>query len=547
MKDEHPYIRYLDQRVTSSTNERWSWWLHWREIAEFTLPRRYRWLVTPNLWNRGNAINGRIVDNTATIAARLCASGMMSGITSPTRPWFKLKLKNQTSKGTGAVAEWLTQVEDLMYRVFAESNFYNAVGVMYHDLVVFGSACVFIYEDFDNVIHCYNPCLGEFFFCNSPKLEVGYVYREFVMSAEQIVAKWGEANVSENVKSLYSTPAGRSKEVIIRHALEPYNKLSGINYPAKFIDTYWEKGCYTPLEMRGFDEWIALTPRWDIVSNDAYGRGPGMDALGDTKQLQQEQVRKAQAIEKMVNPPLVGDIQLRNQPASALPGGITYLAGAANIGLKPIYQVNPPVQEIMLDIEKVQERIKSTYYNDLFLMISQLNTVRSATEIDARREEKLLMLGPVLERLENEALGPAVRRVFNILTRGKLLPPAPPELAGAPVEVEFMSMLAEAQRASKMTTMERLVGTVGNLAAGDPQVLDKVDFDMYVDLYNEALGNDPRLVRDEKAVAVLREQRAKAQQSQQMMEQTLGSAKAAETLSKTNVGGGRNALEALLG
>lgn len=107
-------------------------------------------------------------------------------------------------------------------------------------------------------------------------------------------------------------------------------------------------------------------------------------------------------------------MQLKNQPASILPGGITYIAGQNNIGMKPIYQINPPVQEIMLDIQALQLRISNIFFNDLFQMISQLNTVRSATEIDARREEKLVLLGPVLERFENEALGKAIDRTSEL-------------------------------------------------------------------------------------------------------------------------------------
>src|SRR5262249_34299473 len=140
----------------------------------------------------------------------------------------------------------------------------------------------------------------------------------------------------------------------------------------------------------GFFEQPFIAPRWDIVSNDAYGRGPGMDALPDIKQLQLEVKRKAQAIDKLVNPPMVADIQLKNQPASLLPGGVTYVSGLAQ-GAKPsfapVYQVMPPVKEIMEDLNEIRQRIKDTFFNNLFQVISQFETRSnvSATEIDARR------------------------------------------------------------------------------------------------------------------------------------------------------------------
>jgi len=547
--------KFMDGRLTGLRTDRYSWWVHWRELADNYLPRRYQWLVAPNKANRGSPINGQIIDSTGVVAARTCASGMMSGITSPTRPWFKLKLDGVDSvDSSNPISLWLAECERRMMRVFAESNFYNAIAVVYHDLVVFGSACMLVYEDFDDVIRCHNPCLGEFFFANSDRMTVNAVFREFVLTAAQMVEKFGLENCSDEVKILYQDPTGtgRSREVLVRHGIAPNTDASrsGISKRFPFFECYWEASTNAidkVLDKRGFHEFPALCPRWDLVSNDAYGRSPAMDALGDVKQLQQEQKRKAQALDKLVNPPLLADVQLKNQPASLLPGAITYVSGTSQIGMKPVFTVNPPVQEIMLDIEKVQERIKTIFFNDLFMMISQLQTVRTATEIDARREEKLVMLGPVLERFQNEALDPAVDRTFNIMRRAGLLPPAPQEIQGQHIDIEYVSMLAEAQRAVGTSSLERLAAQAGNLAAVDPTVLDKIDFDQFISVYGNLLSIDPRVIRDDEAVAQLRQARQQAQDQQNMLAMTDPAVKGAQVLSKTDVGGGQNALQAMLG
>jgi len=88
---------------------------------------------------------------------------MMSGISSPTRPWFKLKINHIDSTQTSPVALWLAECERLMMLVFQESNFYNSIAMVYMDLVVFGSGVMLIYDDFDNVIRCVNPALGEYY------------------------------------------------------------------------------------------------------------------------------------------------------------------------------------------------------------------------------------------------------------------------------------------------------------------------------------------------------------------------------------------------
>ena len=366
--NELDLTKNADRRINGLQMDRYSWFQHWRDLADYILPRRYKWLVTGNQAFRGSPINNKIIDSTATIAARTCAAGMMSGLTSPTRPWFKLKVGGFTNADTdNPIARWLAEVEKRMMRVFSVSNFYNAIGVAYFDLVVFGSAALLMYEDFEDGIRCYNPALGEFYLQNDARMQVGVFAREFVMSLPQIAEEFGEDKLPDELRAYLKARTDLQTEYVIRHLIEPNTGTSPVPKGMKYREIYCFKDRfdekYPYLRCRGFHEMPGMFPRWDIVSNDAYGRGPGMDALGDVKQLQQEQLRKAQAIDKMVNPPLLGDVQLKNQPASLLPGGITYVAGQNNIGLKPIFEVNPPVRELMEDIKEVQGRIKEIFFN----------------------------------------------------------------------------------------------------------------------------------------------------------------------------------------
>ena len=313
---------------------------------------------------------------------------------------------------------------------------------------------------------------------------------------------------------------------------------------------YWEigEGWDKLLRISGFNETPFFAARWDVSSNDAYGRAVGMDALPDIKQLQQETKRKAQAIDKMVTPPMLADVQMKNQPASLLPGAITYVPGlsAGTGGFKPAYQLTPPLQEMREDINDIRARIKETFYNNLFLTVTNLDTVRSAAEIDARRAEQLIMIGPVLERLDNESLTPLIDRLFGIMMRKRLLPPPPPELHGQFVNVQFKSMLAESQRTAAAAGIERYLAQAGNYAAVNPQILDKIDEDKMMDIYADYMGVPRAMIRDEDAVKKLREAREKQQQQQALLQQTLPAVKGAQVLSKTNVGGGGNALDMMI-
>jgi len=562
--------RRVEGRLIGMRVNRYSWWVHWRELADYLLPRRYKWLITPNQMARGSPLNQHIIDSTGTLAARNLASGMMSGVSSPTRPWFKLKINRIDSTMTSPISLWLSECERLMYLVFQESNFYDSMAVLYFDLVVFGTAAMIIYEDFDNVIHCYNPCLGEFYVDNDGFLRPVVLYREFTYTVAQTVEQFGIENVSPTIRRLYEDGAGSNltRELIVAHAIEPNEgpDYYGCDKRFKFRECYWEWGGSTSpqggssspvgfLRKTGFHEQPHIVVRWDLVSNDPYGRSPGMDAVFDVKQLQQEQRQKAKAIEKMVNPPFVADMQLKNQPASLLPGGITYVSGytsSGKPGFSSVYDSKFPIGDMVEDLNEVRDRIRKIFFNDIIQPISQYETRSNVTanEIDARRAEALVLLGPVLERIYHEGLKNIIERVFAIMSRGRILPPPPREIKGQNINIEFVSMLNQAQAAAATGGIERLLGLAGNLVGVDPAVMDNIDIDYALDKYSSLMQNDPKIIRSPDALQQIRAQRQQQQQQAaqaQQAEQAQKYAQSAKVLSDTPVGGGRSALESMMG
>lgn len=568
--------RYYEGRLAGLRVNRYSYWVHGRELADYVLPRRYKWLITPNQMSRGSPINQHILDSTGTLSARNLASGMMSGISSPTRPWFKFKIGKQDSTGTNSVSIWLAQCEYILMRVFQESNFYNSIAVMYFDLVVFGTAVMLIYEDFDDVIRCFNPCFGEYYGDNDNKFRPVVFYREFTYTTSQTVDEFGIENVSQTVKSLYEgrDGAGKTRELVVAHAIEPNNNPDNFGVPShfKFREVYWEYGgSASPqdgsaygsgfLRKKGFNEQPHIIVRWDLVSNDFYGRSPAMDALPDIRQLQLETRRKAQGIDKAVNPPMIADIQLKNQPASTLPGGVTFVSGmmaTGNAGMAPAYgSWKPDIAAMKEDLDEVRDRIRKTFFNDILQTMASLRSQTSsnvtATEVDATRAEALVMLGPVLERIYDEGIKPAIERTFAICARAtgskgqSILPPPPSEIAGANIDIEFISMLAVAQQAAKAGGIERLWQVLGNLSGIDPAVVDNVDIDFSLDKYSELLQNDPRIIRSPQALQAIRMRRQQQAEQQQRAEQAEKMAAGAKTLSETDVGGGQNMLQKSMG
>lgn len=562
---EQALYTFVVGRLMGLRVNRYSWWTHWRELADYFLPRRYKWIITPNQMGRGSPINQHILDSTGVICGRNLAAGLVSGKSSPTRPWFRLRVGKIDSTQTSPISLWLAECERLLYLIFAESNFYNSIAQFYYDLVIFGTATLLCYEDFDNVVRWYNPCAGEYYIDIDGKYRPTIFYREFTMTVGAVVDEFGIENVSDAVAQLYNDTGGanRTRELIVAHAIEPNDDGNagrfGIPDRWAFREVYWEWGGSTSpqggsnqppgfLRKRGYYESPAIICRWDLVSNDAYGRSPAMDALPDQKQIQLETKRKAQAIDKMVNPPLVADVQLKNQPASLLPGGITYVNGytsSGKPGFSSVYDTKFPVAEITEDLNEAKARISKTFFNDVLMTASQFETRSNVTamEWDMRKSESMVLLGPALERIDHEGLSKCIDRVFSVASRVGILPPAPQEIQGQMINVDYVSMLAQAQQAAASGGIERLFQIAGNLVAVDPSVMDNIDVDYSLDKYSKLLNNDPKMIRSPEALAAIRQQRADQQAQAQQAQMAEQYAKAGANLSNTDLGGGVNALQ----
>jgi Bacteriophage head to tail connecting protein len=568
----------LEGRLSMERSWRRSWISHWSLIARFVLPRRSLWLTqggvdipTPNSMTRGLPINQDIIDPTATLAMRVCAAGMMNGLMSASRPWFKLGPADRSIKLDGEAQDWFDECESRIYAVMAHSNFYESMATMFEDLVTYGTAPVIIYEDAQDTIRCFNPVMGEYYLANGGDFRVQMFGRIFTMTVTQIVERFGLKFCPEEIQSLWSQKGGSmAVERNIAHMIEPNYSLARPGDPitakqAKvpggytWAERYWVWGTSAPypLQVRGYrgNDAPFIAPRWATSLNDAYGRSPAMDALGDIMQLQVETRRKAELLEKHVRPPMNAPVELKNAPASILPGHLTFVSDTSK-GMTPSVKVDPAaMQHITNDLKMIQDRIKVGFFNDLFMIISQMEGVqpRNELEIAERKGEKLQILGPVIEKHQNECASPAIKRIAAIMSRRKLLPQMPQSLMGMPIDIEYISMLALAQRAAATTSMERVVNMASQM---NPlyQTADLVDGDEFMREYSERLASPHKILRDDRSVQQIRAQRQQQQAQQEQLEQAKQiapmAADAAKTLSDTQLapeGGGLNALQMMLG
>lgn len=557
--------RQFETMRTELMDERGTFDSHWSDIGEYINPRRLQF--TPSENNKGGKVSQKIIDSTATMASRTLASGMVSHVTSPARQWFKLSVPDAELRDNADVKDWLHTVTKRMSAVFLQSNLYNALPTLYGDMGDFGTSAMMLEEDFDKVIRLHVFPIGSYYLATNDKGLVDVFMREMRMTVRQLVQKFGKKsddgstsmdNFSEAVKGFVAQDQ-LDTWIHVMHIIQPNKRFNPKALTSKkYESVYYERGYGDTAEGlnaqendkylsdRGYDYFPILAPRWSRNGNDVYGTwSPGMAALGDVKSLQTMQKRKAQAVEKMVMPAMTAPPSLKTSRTSILPGDITYV-DERDGAFKPAHEVRVSVTELREDIEEHHGRIQRAYYENLFLMLATLDRREiTATEVNERKEEKLIALGPVLEQLNLELLDPLIDITFDIMLEMGLIPTPPDALSEAKLRIEYISILHQAQKLTALVGIQTLVRFTGEVAQFDPSVTDKLDGDQLIDEVADITGAPPKVVVSDETVLAIRQKRAEDQAKAQQAATLQAVAKSAKDLGGADTGEG-TALGAML-
>lgn len=537
---ENTRERYT-KRLESLRKERSSWLAHWQELIEFLYPRRGRFVLSDR--NNGAKKTNKIINNSPTHANGVLGSGMATGMTPSSRPWFLFTTRDPDLAEYEPVKQWLNICQERVRRALIKSNVYKALHEKYLALGGLGTAVGILEEDTQDVVRAYVVPVGQYFLASSARGIVDTLYREFSMTVGQVVEMFGEGNCSQTTREAYRE--GKVDNwVEVCHAIEPNRSFDPGRADAgakAFSSTWLEKSCNEEMFLRqsGYEENPILAPRWWAASEDVYGADcPGMTALGDIKALQQYEKRKAELVDKASKPPMKGPSSLRR--ASLVPGDITHVDTiSGSQSFEPAMKVEPgAIEQVREDIRDRITLVNSAFHTDMWLMLAQTDRRNiTAREVAERHEEKMLQLGPVVERMTDELHAPLIRRTFAALWRRGDIPPPPPEMAGMPLGIDFISIMAQAQKLLGITSLERMVGFVGSSMALEPRIKHKLNWPQMVDEYADMLGLAPDLVvsdeKYEEAVAA----EAKAQEAAMAAQAATQAVDSASTLAGASMDG----------
>jgi hypothetical protein len=507
------------RRHDTLKSARANWETQWQQIAELMRPLRADFTLQRHPGERRGL---EIFDSTPGLAVENLAAGLWGMVTNSANTWFNLAHPDDAVNQDGGAREWMDAVRDRMLNVFSANGqaFYSRVLDMYADLATFGTALMYVDEAEPGRIRFSARPLTECVIAQGEDEAVDTVLRKFQLTARQAAKRWGERAPAKVRASVEHRPD--EKFDFIHGVFPNEDRVFGRrDFRGKaFASVTVCAATGEIVQQGGFDDFPYMVPRWSTATRGLYGESPAQLALADVKTLNVMTKTFMVASQKAADPPILAPDENAMMPVRLTPGGITY--GGVDEQGRPLIRAlenagNFQLTDVML--QQKREAVREAFYASLLLMVQRPNA--TATEILARQEEQLRLMGPHLGRIQAELLDPLIGRVFNLMyAMPGVLPPLPPALRRSPVvQAEYVSPLARAQKASEAQAILRTVEAVAPIAQLRPEVLDNYDWDEVSRSIGLGYGIPAKLMTDRRKVEQERAARAQAAAEAQEREQ----------------------------
>jgi hypothetical protein len=513
-------IKYYDNKRSTLKTDRQSYESVWADIIDHCAPDLKGYLNLERK-NDGQRNDDVIYDGTPAEYAQKCAAGMWAAISSPSRPWMRRKMRNKQMNEATEARQWLDEVTEIDYDTMQSSNFYQAMFTVYLHLVVIGTACMIIDQDYEDTINCTTLNVGEYWLGVNGKGKVDTVFRELKYMASQLKDKFGEDSLPQKVKDSITDNNPMGNEYTVVHVIEPDSrKVAPFKKP--WVSAYYLEAENEDkfLQVRGYNRKPFAAPRWFTLSGETYGKmNPGRNMIGNCKQLQTMVYDFHEALQKVINPPLQGPSDtLGTNQISAIPGAYNPIdvTGPDNT-IKPLFAVNPDLASMWQSIQDKKEQIASGFYIDLFMAVSmRMDKDMTAEEVRSIAGERMLALGPGLDNMHTELLNEVINIIFDYSFDTGLYPEPPEEIQGQETNVDYTSVLAQAQKMVDLSRIDQVLAYAERIAALTGQAPRKVNYDQILDEAGEMSGAPAGILYDDEAMRQMQEQAAQQQQTQEM-------------------------------
>ena len=511
----------------------------WKEICQYFLPMYGSFNEKPT--DKITLDYLKLLDCEPNIYLVWLAAGMMSGMTNPSREWFSLGTDKGVWGETPEEAEYLKKRRERIEIRLHKGGVYLTLFKMYMELPAVGTYVFLVEADPVDGIRTIPFTIGETYLGMGPRGKIDTFGVVHWMTPREMEKEFGD-KCPEHIRNRANNARSALERIAVYQLIEPNYSRNPDSLESKnkaFRSVYWTPGWNEYLRESGYDHFPVICPRWDLKHyNSVWGTGPGWVTLGSIKALQKVTADECLAVELGVKPPLMADGAMAASEINIKPGGISFKnqTNAADTFLKPVFQAGIDISKAELLVAKVKNLLKSQFFVDVMMtMLSDPKNGQTATEVAEKVQERLTIMGPVLERLVQECHKPLIELVDAINEQQGMYDDlqVPESLQGREIKISFNSVFHEAQKASGTRAVDLLMNSFGAYANIKPEILDLLDADKLGKLVADKLSLTEMLT-DSKTVEQIRQNRAHQQAAAAQQQQEALNAEISQKLANAD-------------
>ena len=478
----------------------------YRDLAKYFAPERMRLFGDEEVISRDH-----IIDTNNINALNVATSGIMSGASPASRNWLSLSVNDYDVAQMPEVREYLSDASKRIYATFSDAKLYRFLEQIYRDLLIFGTAVGVQEEDFDTISRFHALPMGTYYIGADGRGDIVYLGRKFKLTAYQIVDTYAKkdkngkivstSNISEIVLQSYRL-GNLATKFDVYQLIQPSKEGR-----YKFESLHFELGSKGFLKESGYMNNPIIYARWTITGHDAWASNcPGISTLGGVRAIQVTD-KEILASSSLKNRPIIladNSLKVKLKNGNIGPGSVVFSNMRANdTKATELMRSTLDTAPLTLYQQKHIDLVNEQFYKDLFLAVSKYlgdGKERTAYEIDQITRERTINLGTMLHALETELLAPLVKNHYKYMSKQGYLPEAPEAMRSSDIKVDFVSVMARAQRSAETALIEKFLTMIQGISQTHPEVLQKINILEVVDTLASSVGMDPRFLKDNKEV-----------------------------------------------
>lgn len=517
----------------------------WRDIDDAEVRERAWWLAGDDVESIKRMANysAPIINNTILDVARTLAGGIYSGLTPPSKEWYRIRPASDYLEDDHEAEDYLARLTAKTRSIIARSIFYAEIYKLYWDASFFGMSSILMEDDPDRILSFMTLPPGSYWPAGDGKGRISSLFRRYVMTLENVAEEFGVEALPDQLVYNLGDSSHYDDDIVIIQAIQPVRKgdreaPAWAKYESVYLLEEHDDKPDRILKRAHYRVKPFAVFRWSADLVLPYPRRwPGRDVIGDCKQLNLLESDKLLGVENIAKPALAADADFRGKFRNGYPepGEIVFVDKLSDKGIYPIIRERMNLTEIRNEIAAAELRIQRAFYNHYFMAMLGERKDMTKAEVDYRAEEKAAIIGAVTEQFSGELLPDILNRVVDAVYFHDLAPPPPDVLQGMETRYEYIGPLTISAQVLEGAKIDSLLRSIYEMVAGgQAEAWDSIDIDQAINVKAKAIGVNPDVVRSFDTVKEMRAARNKAAAEQQQGEALERAAAAARNLGSAN-------------